>query len=170
MRDYCRSTRAHNTVEIDGQDQAEFWGAFRVARRGRVLDVKWLSCDDGFELSALHDGFARLPGKPVHHRTFRWHDRGELFVKDLLSSAAEHRVVSRIHLHPDCRIVEMSDKQARVSFAKGELAIEFEGTAQAVSEDSHYCPEFGLRLKNQAIAWSGRLAGQTEWSMRIRLM
>ena len=34
MRDYCRSTGAHNTVEIAGQDQCEFWGAFRVARRG----------------------------------------------------------------------------------------------------------------------------------------
>ncbi len=38
-RDWARSTRAHNTVEIAGADQAEFFGAFRVGRRGRPRDV-----------------------------------------------------------------------------------------------------------------------------------
>jgi uncharacterized heparinase superfamily protein len=33
MRDYVRSTRAHNTVCIDGVDQVECWDRFRVARR-----------------------------------------------------------------------------------------------------------------------------------------
>ena len=38
-RDWVRSTRAHNTVEIAGADQCEFFGAFRVGRRGRPRDV-----------------------------------------------------------------------------------------------------------------------------------
>ena len=41
LRAWCRSTRAHNTVEIDGEDQCEFWGTFRVARRARPRDVVW---------------------------------------------------------------------------------------------------------------------------------
>jgi hypothetical protein len=64
----------------------------------------------------------------------------------------------------------MSDTRARVGFAMGEFTIEFDGDARTVLEDSHYCPEFGLKLKNQAIARSGRLAGSTEWSMRISLI
>src|SRR5262249_28301674 len=31
-RDYWRSTRAHNTVEVDGVDQSEVWHSFRMAR------------------------------------------------------------------------------------------------------------------------------------------
>ena len=33
MRDYVRSTQAHNTLMVDGVEQSEIWGAFRVARR-----------------------------------------------------------------------------------------------------------------------------------------
>jgi uncharacterized heparinase superfamily protein len=42
MRDYNRSTKAHNTVSVDGADQAEYWGGFRVARRYKpvVIDHK----------------------------------------------------------------------------------------------------------------------------------
>ncbi len=36
-RAYARSTPAHNTVVIDGQEQSEMWGVFRVARRARPL-------------------------------------------------------------------------------------------------------------------------------------
>ena len=35
-RDRERSTAAHNTVELDGTDSTEVWGAFRAGRRARV--------------------------------------------------------------------------------------------------------------------------------------
>ena len=35
-RNACRSTKAHNTVEIDGMNNAEIWSAFRVAKRGHA--------------------------------------------------------------------------------------------------------------------------------------
>ena len=47
MREYCRSTRAHNTVEIEGQDLVELWGAFRVGRRCRPREVEWKELEDG---------------------------------------------------------------------------------------------------------------------------
>ena len=37
MRRYVRSTRAHNTAMVDGCEQSEIWGAFRVARRARPI-------------------------------------------------------------------------------------------------------------------------------------
>ena len=39
MRSYERSTAAHNTVEVDGANSTEVWGAFRAARRARVPSV-----------------------------------------------------------------------------------------------------------------------------------
>src|SRR5262249_7698938 len=56
LRDALRATRAHNTVEIDAEDQSEVWAAFRVGRRARVSLV---SADAGHMLAA-HDGYARL--------------------------------------------------------------------------------------------------------------
>src|SRR5690606_11840873 len=34
-----RSTAAHNTVEVDGENSSEVWAGFRVARRARPFDV-----------------------------------------------------------------------------------------------------------------------------------
>ena len=45
VRDYERSTAAHNTVEVDGANSTEVWGAFRAARRARVGKV--VARDDG---------------------------------------------------------------------------------------------------------------------------
>jgi hypothetical protein len=36
FREYSRSTRAHNTVMVDGKEQSEVWGLFRVARMAEV--------------------------------------------------------------------------------------------------------------------------------------
>ena len=71
-RQYERSTRAHNTVEVDGADQSEVWGTFRVARRARPTLHRAVDDGDGpIEVTASHDGYRRLPGRPVHTRTWR---------------------------------------------------------------------------------------------------
>jgi uncharacterized heparinase superfamily protein len=167
MRDYCRSTRAHNTLEIDGQDQCEFWGAFRVARRGTVSDVKWMPRGDGFELSAAHDGYARLPGAPIHRRKFRWDEHGRLEVWDSVESTASHRMVSRLHLHPDCRAEQVAANEARVRYPRGELRIAFGGNGQLNIEQSHYCPGFGQCVANAALAFAVEGSGRQEISFVV---
>jgi hypothetical protein len=73
-------------VEIDGEDQCELWAVFRVARRARPRDVLWREHPDGFELSAWHDGYERLPARARHAREFRWYDDGVLLVRDRVSA------------------------------------------------------------------------------------
>lgn len=167
MRDYSRSTRAHNTVEIDGKDQAEFWGVFRVARRGSARDVLFSPKDGGFELSAWHDGYRRLRGGPIHRRMFRWWDNGQLVLTDLLTSNAENRYVSRLHLHPECSVMQLTAGRARVSYPGGTFNVDFQGPGNLSVEESFFCPQFGQRVKNQALAWRGRLIGRVELVSRI---
>src|SRR6185503_19989802 len=38
-RYYERSTAAHNTIRVDGSEQAEIWGGFRVGRRPTVSPI-----------------------------------------------------------------------------------------------------------------------------------
>ena len=75
-----RGTAAHSTVQIDGADSSEVWGGFRVARRARPRDVRVHpgldplppvlspaaagACAGVLEVSAAHDGYCRLPGRP----------------------------------------------------------------------------------------------------------
>jgi uncharacterized heparinase superfamily protein len=154
LRAWCRSTRAHNTVEIDGQDQCEFWSTFRVARRGRPRDVAWTARPGGFSLSAWHDGYDRLRGQPRHAREFRWYDDGVLLVRDRVTSSRPALAVSRLHLHPDCAIEEISGLLARIRHPGGRFAVAFAGAGRLAEEASTYCPEFGRSLDARALAFT----------------
>jgi uncharacterized heparinase superfamily protein len=98
-RQYERSTNAHNTVEVDGQDQTEVWGVFRAARRAMPTLESADLHGDRIEVSASHDGYRRLPGKPVHRRTWRVSAR-RLIVSDEVLGEGRHRAVGRLHLRP----------------------------------------------------------------------
>ena len=154
MREYCRSTRAHNTVEINNKDQCEFWSAFRVGRRARIRDVEWLPFADGFELSARHDGYQRLPGRPIHTRRAVWKAKGLLKVNDEIKSSKELTAISRLHLHPVCEVEKSGDKTAIISFNQSRFLVTWIGEGSFKVEDSLYCPEFGVKLPNRVLSFS----------------
>jgi len=156
MRGYCRSTRAHNTVEVEGEDQCEFWAAFRVARRGRPRDVAWSEIEAGFRLEGWHDGYERLAGRARHRRSFRWHPEGVLLVRDLVTAKREVSVRSRLHLHPSCELEEVEATRARLRYPGGEFTLAVAGAGELSAEPSAYCPEFGRKLENRALAVSAR--------------
>lgn len=152
-RRYCRSTKAHNTIEIDGHDQCEMWGIFRVARRGQPHNVRWKPSQEGFELSAWHDGYKRLKGKPIHRRKFTWHKRDSLRIEDIITASKPQSVVSRLHLHPNCKIDQIKARTAWVTYPEGNFRIIFSGNGRLSIEDSSNCPEFGKKLENKALAY-----------------
>ncbi|MBU1668198.1 heparinase II/III family protein [bacterium] len=92
-----RSTVSHNTVEINGQDQSEVWGGFRVANRARVIHLKE---DDNF-IEATHDGYK---SDTIWH-TRKWtYKSNTIVVEDDLNKTAQ--AIARFHFHPD---IEASD-------------------------------------------------------------
>ena len=161
MRDFCRSTRAHNTVEIEGLDQCEFWSAFRVARRGHIRSVDWQPADDGFRLAATHDGYRRLKCRAEHSRVFEWQDR-RLRVRDTITAESSLRLVSRIHLHPDCRATIQSSDTARVCWADGSINVQFSGAGELSLEEQWYCPEFGKRMVSSCLAYTVQAPSSVE--------
>jgi uncharacterized heparinase superfamily protein len=94
-----RGTRGHSTVEVDGSDSTEVWGAFRAGHRARVKAVTYGEDGDAAVLSAEHDGYRRLPGSPVHRRTWRL-SRDRLTVRDEIDGVGRHEVVVRVVLAP----------------------------------------------------------------------
>jgi uncharacterized heparinase superfamily protein len=96
---YERSTAAHNTVEVDGENQTEVWGVFRAARRARGT-LEFVASDGGtVEVVASHDGYRRLPGSPVHRRRWRI-SPGQVEIIDTILGTGAHHVVSWLHVAP----------------------------------------------------------------------
>ncbi|KQC36346.1 heparinase II/III family protein [Frankia sp. ACN1ag] len=98
-RDAERGSAAHNTVTVDGADSTEVWGAFRAGRRARPTLVTMRHRDEVATLTAGHDGYRHLPGRPIHWRTWRL-DADGLTVSDRISGGGRHRLAVLFHFAP----------------------------------------------------------------------
>jgi uncharacterized heparinase superfamily protein len=94
-----RSTAGHSTVEVDGEDSTEVWGAFRAARRARVAAVTRRADGDAVVLRAQHNGYSWRAGSPVHRRTWRLSVQ-RLVVRDEIKGSGRHTAVVRVVLAP----------------------------------------------------------------------
>ena len=150
-RDWARSTRAHNTVEIGGADQAEFFGAFRVGRRGRPRDVSARVSAEGLRLSGWHDGYRRLAGGPVHHRELALLPTGALLVWDTVESSRPQPAVSRVRFAPGARVRLETADRAVIDAAGVELTVHSFGGALAL-ETGYYATRFGERVTCPVLA------------------
>jgi uncharacterized heparinase superfamily protein len=65
MRTYCRSTRAHNTVEVDSADQVEVWSSFRVGKRDRPYGIRFEERGNGFRFRGTFSGYRKLLGDDI---------------------------------------------------------------------------------------------------------
>ena len=148
-RDAFRATRAHNTVEVDGRDQCEFWGPFRAAFMPRVTRLRADEQGDVVVIAAEHDGYARLADPVIHRRTFVWVPAGGLVVIDRLICEQEHEAASYVHLAPG---VDWD------GVAAGPLEIRSLGAGSApVSEAGRYAPFIGTAIPATTIARRSRL-------------
>lgn len=150
-RDWLRSTRAHNTVEIAGVDQAEFFGAFRVGRRGRPHDVVARVTPKGIHVSGWHDGYRRLAGAPRHHRELELVAPAALAVWDRVESSVPHAAVSRVRLAPGTRVGLEPAGGATIESAGLALTLGIFG-GKLELETGHYAPRFGERLECPVLA------------------
>ncbi|MBW2623061.1 MAG: alginate lyase family protein, partial [Deltaproteobacteria bacterium] len=103
-RAYFKSTRAHNTVTIDGQDQA-----FQLT--GFVWDDTYeaslTACgqkDGIFVMQAVHNGYAKGTDPVWHTRALGFYNANILIVKDTFSGEGKHGFELNYHLHPEVTI------------------------------------------------------------------
>ncbi len=169
-RAYVRSTRAHNTVIVDGMEQSEVWGVFRVARRARPIQGRIDKAESGAILfEGAHDGYCRLPGTPVHRRRISYDEQGSWVITDELIGAGCHHMESVVHIHPDFTIVRSGAQSFRVERCGEMIAtIEVLSDCEATVEAGCYFPEFGLSSKNSVIAFSCSGEVPLQLSYRIR--
>jgi uncharacterized heparinase superfamily protein len=143
-----RGTAAHSTVQIDGADSSEVWGGFRVARRARPLDVRAEQTDEGFRVSASHDGYRRLPGRPIHRRTWELSPQ-RLVVTDMIEGKFGD-AIARFHLHPEVQ-VEGLGAEGHLRLPGGQqIRWQIRGGEARVVNDC-WQPEFGLSVDTRCL-------------------
>ena len=103
-RDFFRSTKAHNTVTVDSQNQSEPDGTFRWKRicRSRVLSQLSLG---GIEyLEGEHDGYKHLSQEIIHRRRLLYCKPHYWVVVDDFRGKGEHTFDLHYHFSSDVRL------------------------------------------------------------------
>jgi uncharacterized heparinase superfamily protein len=163
-RQYWRSTRAHNTVVVDGREQSEIWASFRVGRRCRVLDSACIQQEYSALFVGAHDGFTE-PSTPVLHRRFIAALPGGVWlVLDEVTGLGQHTIESLVHLHPEatCDVrktyAEITLRSLRVHFHPYASVTHGAATMACVRGQEEpiqgwYAPEFGKREANSVLSF-----------------
>ncbi|MBN1345164.1 MAG: alginate lyase family protein [Phycisphaerae bacterium] len=103
-REYFRSTRAHNTIVVDGVDQSVMSGPFMWAERAEARCVAWEPSEHGGRVVGEHDGFMRLGDPVTHRRSVALDGLGrEVFVEDEVVGEGDHDVMVCFHVSDGVR-------------------------------------------------------------------
>ncbi len=135
-----RSTAAHNTVEVDGLDQSEVWGGFRVANRAKIISIK----EKQNFLSATHDGYKKRLGV-LHQRQFIYSDDC-IYIIDSIQSQKDHDAIFRLHFFPNTNLKIVNNGV----FADNVLISIPEHQKFSIKE-YQYSPEFNKQLSANMI-------------------
>ena len=153
-RDYSRSSAAHNTVAIDGQDQIECWGSFRVGRRAAPHNVRMRRENGLATFEGVFSGYGKIVGDGIEHRRSIRVDHREkrIIVHDEILGRGRHRVESRVHFHPEVTI----EKGASIRLARGDAACRLEVLqGQLRWEETAYYPQFGVEQQRECAVIGG---------------
>jgi hypothetical protein len=116
-RPYFRSTAAHNTARIDGENQSEMSGRFMWGAKANARLLRFDNASDHVTIEAEHDGYLRLAEPVTHHRTVGF-DRttGNVSIEDDFRCTGRHEVELFFHLHEDAEIVSVSNGETQVNW------------------------------------------------------
>jgi hypothetical protein len=171
-RSYFRSTLAHNTIEVNGQNQSSSGGPFLWTRHARstLLELETTVDGDVTGWSAEHDGYAGLDPPLKHRRSVRLASQlRRLEVVDCLETTGRHAFRLAFHLGPDVE-AEMTERAVELTWPSGTAARTAtlslpEGLSWSLTRGASnpvlgwYSPRFGKKQPTWAVIGEGACGG-----------
>jgi hypothetical protein len=116
-RTYFRSTPAHNTACIDGEDQSEMAGRFLWSSKAEARLLRCETTQERVTIEAEHDGYRRLPDAVTHRRSVSF-DRGsgDVSIEDRFSCTGRHHVELFFHMHQEATVHSVRSGEAQVQW------------------------------------------------------
>jgi uncharacterized heparinase superfamily protein len=114
-REYFRSTAAHNTVRVDGENQSRMAGRFLWSDKANARLLNFNHNGDQVTIDAEHDGYLRLPEPVTHRRTVHFDRiRGNVAIEDNFRGTGRHQVELFFHMHEDADVLSVRDGEAQI--------------------------------------------------------
>ncbi|MDF1827377.1 MAG: alginate lyase family protein [Legionellaceae bacterium] len=165
LREYQRSTQAHNTVCVSGLNSSETWAGFRVARRAFPKDLSIKNLPDQIVIQCSHDGYLRLPGNIIHQRTWGV-TKNSLNIRDVITERYQEAEV-RYYFHPEIQIKPISQYVFEAQLTSGQIVkIAIVGARDCNLAQSCWYPAFGISQDSYCLVIkfkSPELSMHVEW-------
>jgi len=155
-REYDRSTAAHNTVCVDGQNSSEVWHIFRCGRTAQVHDLHMETDSTGFRVAAGHTGYGHLPGRPLVAREITLYPSQQFVVTDRCIGRGVHRLTGGWLLDPGWEVRDAGSGWQVSRPGCGAVSVQIQGPdALTVRRSSAwYHPEFGIEHLTTRLEWT----------------
>ncbi len=164
-RDYFRSTRAHNTIEIDQRNQAEILGPFLWGRRAVARCLSWKPERDGGVVVGEYGGSAEDAEQVIHRRTIILRGaQSEISIRDELSGRGSHRAAFHLHLAEHCDLEQIGSHLFEARTRGVKVRIEFAPAFSVTTFHGNQKPILGWVSRGyhrKTAAWS--LGALADW-------
>lgn len=159
-RSWFRSTPAHNTLNIAGNDQSVMSGPFNWSHKAAARLVE-ASAPPDWSVTGEHDGYLRRFGV-VHRRSLR-RSGEKILVTDCLEGG-EHEAELVFQVAPGfsvdiagtvASLSKDGHAQLEIHFPQGAIAVRSGG--ETPGEGGWVAPRFGVKVPAPRLAWRGRV-------------
>jgi Heparinase II/III-like protein/Heparinase II/III N-terminus len=163
-RNLYRGTAMHNTVTVDGLDQADPDGQFSWKQELAVRTERWISGETFSLFVGVHDGYSRLAPPVRHHRSVLALNSGAFLVRDFLEGEGKHRWELSWRLAPDLQFVQehlFRIKQSSQGLAL--LPVEKHGWSEQVHKGA-WSPVYGAQRTTTVLKFATESSSPAEFS------
>ncbi len=175
LRNRFRSSRAHNGLQVDGEEINPFpEEPFRLIPADSPRVLRWRSRKRYAYLRAEHVGYRRLRAGVLHRRSILMAlSNGTFQIEDRLEGRGRHRFLASFHLAPGWSVTAREDGWTARS-QEGGLILNFlwrrrpEASRTQVEDDLH-SPSYGLTQKARTvrIEWEGDVPCRLRYELTL---
>ncbi len=108
-RRYFKGTSAHNTVTVDGEDQAVQETGFIWSNPFEAELLYSSFSKDSWILKARHNGYQRLKFPVIHNRDIAGDCAGNIVIMDTFTGEGRHTFNLHFHLHPESLVSQSGE-------------------------------------------------------------
>ncbi len=152
MRDYCRSSAAHNVVTVGHQNCCDVWSRFRMGRRGRPTRFEHGRQGDFSWCQASHDGYRHLDA-PELSRLMVMHTSGVWTCLEHAIGKTASSLIGRLHLAPGMELRQLSPHRLLLTKDGIERWLSVTTSVELGLVEGWYCDRFGRRARTQVITY-----------------
>ncbi|NQT13204.1 MAG: alginate lyase family protein [Planctomycetes bacterium] len=156
MRQYCRSTAAHNVLQIDDRPLCDTWSSFRMGYRGWPSDPETGETVDFAWVRARHNA-CRRSGAVSVGRFLACRPGGPWLCVDWAEGTGVHRLTNWLHFHPDAEVEMIDTDHVRIEWHGRTVTLRWLASGELALLGGWYCPRFGVRHRNPVLRWTAEV-------------